>query len=79
MRHRETRAQIVRLNDRSAAEFLNVRSSSGSSHLPTYDSAIYDQPPSYEEAVQVTTRIQIESRESKDCDSFVSPSSSTVT
>lgn len=63
VRQRETRAQIVRLNDRSTGDYLNVRTSSGSSHLPTYDSAVYNQPPpSYEEAIKI-----------KDCsDQFVS-------
>jgi hypothetical protein len=55
MRQREARAQIVRLNDRTAGDYLNsVRTSSGSSHLPTYDSAVYNQPPpSYEDAVKI--------------------------
>lgn len=59
MRQRETRAQIVRLNDRTPADYLNVRTSSGSSHLPTYESAVYNEPPpSYEDAVQIKRQTQ---------------------
>lgn len=62
MRQRETRAQIVRLNDRSnrtPADYLNVRTSSASSHLPTYESAVYNEPPpTYEDAIQIKSQAQ---------------------
>ena len=68
MRLHETR-QIVRLNSRdmsgrtastpAADYFAEGRLSSGSGHLPTYDSAVYNQPPpSYEEAIKIKAFVQ---------------------